>query len=71
VEKLIKVKDVVERVPVSRAQIYNMIGTGKFPPPIHLGGRGSFWLESTVNNWILDQANRSSDPGLGVEAEIS
>ena len=50
--KLIKIKDVLERIPVSRAQIYIMINEGKFPRQIDLGGTGAFWVESEVEDWI-------------------
>jgi prophage regulatory protein len=72
-QRLIKIKDVVHRVPVSRAQIYNMIAAGKFPPPIHLGGRGSFWLDQEIDNWILAQAKTpvSSNPESVAEPSSS
>ena len=54
-KKLIKLKDILAKVPVSRAHLYNLIAAGKFPPATHLGGRGSFWLEETIDEWIHAQ----------------
>jgi prophage regulatory protein len=52
-EKLIRIKCVLERVPVSRSQLYNMIAAGKFPKPIHIGGgQAAFWAESELDEWI-------------------
>jgi prophage regulatory protein len=59
VKKLIKLKDILARIPVSRAHIYNLIAAGKFPSPTHLGGRGSFWLEEQIDEWIQGQVDRS------------
>jgi len=55
VKKLIKILDILTRIPVSRATLYNMIAAGKFPRPIHLGGSGSFWPEDEVDAWIEAQ----------------
>lgn len=67
-KKLIKIKGILERIPVSRTHIYNMIAAGKFPRPTHLGGYGSFWDSDEVDAWIqahLDarEPNRDSNPG--------
>jgi len=52
-EKLIRIRGVLERVPVSRSQLYNMIAAGRFPEPIHIGGgQSAFWPESEVDEWI-------------------
>ena len=50
--KLLKIRDVLERIPYSRAHIYNMIAEGRFPRQVHLGGTGAFWVESEVEAWI-------------------
>lgn len=50
--KLLKIRDVLERILVSRAHIYNLIAEGKFPRQVHLGGSGAFWVESEVEAWI-------------------
>lgn len=52
VKKLIKLKDVLACVPVSRSQLYAMISEGKFPAQVHLGGSAAFWVESEVTDWI-------------------
>jgi len=51
-KKLIKIADVLERIPVSRSQLFAMIAAGKFFKPVHLGGGGSFWPEHEVDAWI-------------------
>ena len=50
--KLIKIKDVLAHVPVSRAQLYVMMAEGKFPKQVKLGGYGAFWVEEEIDVWI-------------------
>lgn len=52
---LLKIKDVLTHVPVSRSQLYALVAAGKFPKPIHLGGSGSFWVEEELTAWIDSQ----------------
>jgi prophage regulatory protein len=67
VKKLIKIKDVLACVPVSRAQIYAMIAEGKFPRQVKLGGFGAFWVEEEVEAWIQSHidADRGVNPSEG------
>jgi len=63
--KLLKLKDVLERIPVSRTHIYNLIAAGKFPHQVKLGGFGAFWVEAEVEAWIqghIDATNRDLNP---------
>ena len=54
--RLLRIKSVLDRVPVSRSQLYNFIAAGIFPKPIHVGGgQASFWVEAEVNGWIQSQ----------------
>ena len=50
--KLMKIEDVLERIPYSRSKLYELIAGGKFPKPVHLGGKGSFWIEQEVEEWL-------------------
>lgn len=52
VKKLLKLKDVLAPVPMSRSQLYAMISEGKFPGQVHLGGSAAYWVEEEVTNWI-------------------
>jgi prophage regulatory protein len=52
IKKLIKITDILERIPYSRTQIHDFIAAGKFPKPVHLGGRASFWIEDEVGAWL-------------------
>ena len=53
--------DVVRITALSRATVYRRIAEGKFPPPVHLGGRACGWPPSDLQRWIDDpQSYRSA-----------
>ena len=50
--KLVKITYILAHIPYSRTQLYEFIAAGKFPRPVHLGGRASFWVEAEVIAWL-------------------
>ena len=56
--RLIRLQEVLERVPLSRTSIYNWINAGTFPRPIKIGPRSVAWLESAVDEWIANKVNQ-------------
>ena len=56
--RLLRLAEVRNRVPFSRASIYRKIATGEFPRPYDMGGgRCVAWLESEVDQWILQRVD--------------
>lgn len=51
--RLVKMKEVVLRLGMCRATVYNMIHRGEFPPP-KKRGRSSFWREEDVSAKIAE-----------------
>ena len=47
-ERLLRLNQVLARVPISRATWYAGIKDGRFPPPVKLGARISAWREGDV-----------------------
>ena len=47
-ERLLRLNQVLARVPISRATWYAGIRDGRFPPPVKLGARISAWREGDV-----------------------
>ncbi|MFT3955653.1 MAG: AlpA family phage regulatory protein [Piscinibacter sp.] len=39
-------------LPVSEAQLWRLVKTGKFPPPIKFGRRLSMWPVGVVRAWL-------------------
>lgn len=56
-----RMADVVRITALSRATVYRRIAEGRFPPPVHLGGRACGWSPSDLQRWINDpQGYRST-----------
>lgn len=49
-----RMADVIRITALSRATLYRRIAGGKFPPPVHLGGRACGWSSAALRNWIDD-----------------
>lgn len=53
--RILRRPKVEEMTGLSRSTIYLRIKQGKFPRPKKLGGRAVGWLQSAVEEWILEQ----------------
>lgn len=53
--RIIRLKEVIESTGLARSTVYKFISDGVFPKPISLGDRCVGWLESEVQDWILDK----------------
>lgn len=57
--RILRRRDVEDRVGLSRSAIYALMNSGEFPRPAKLtpGPRGSVgWLESSIEAWIAERA---------------
>lgn len=50
--ELLRIKEVLKRVPISRSLVYKLITTNQFPPPIKLSERTSCWYVEDINKWL-------------------
>lgn len=69
--RLIRLKTVLDRIPVSRSTIYEWMGQGKFPAPVNLSGGIVAWRESEVDAWIAGRPQNSTDDGPGVGVGVA
>jgi prophage regulatory protein len=53
-EYLIRIDEVLKRVPVSRSSFYAGIRSGQYPQPRRVGKRSVAWLESEIDQLIAD-----------------
>lgn len=53
---LLRLQEVLKRVPVSRSAWYEGIKTGRFPKPTMLGPRTPAWSDATIEALIHDLA---------------
>ena len=55
--RLLRLKQVVLKVGLSRSQIYKLIAKGSFPEQIKIGPKISVWPEHTLDQWINSHLN--------------
>ena len=53
--RFLRLPAVMERTGYGRSTIYEMIGAGNCPAPVHLGPRAVAWLESEVDSWMQER----------------
>ncbi len=49
---LLRLPQVVERVGISRSQIYRYLSDGRFPKPVSVGDRSIAWSSIEVDAWV-------------------
>ena len=59
--KVLRMKDVSQKIGYAQSTIYELVALGKFPAPFKLihGGRAAGWLESTVDAYLEERASES------------
>lgn len=55
-----RLRDVMRITALSRSTIYRRIAEGRFPSPVHLGGRASAWPSAALERWIDDPQGYSA-----------
>lgn len=60
--RILRRPQVEEMTGLSRAALYSRMKIGNFPRPVKLGaGNAVGWLESVVEEWILEQTYEDND----------
>lgn len=58
-----RLNEVTRITSLSRSTVYRRIAEGRFPEPVHLGGRASAWPRAALQAWIDDpQGYRRAKP---------
>lgn len=57
--RIIRLREVISRVGLCRATIYNLIKKGEFPHQVHLGLNSVGWVENEVQTWIDSRISAS------------
>lgn len=55
-KRILRLRDVEQKVGLRKAQIYGLMKTGEFPAVVKLTARTSGWMEHEINNWLLSRA---------------
>lgn len=53
--KLIRLRAVMECTGLARSTIYKYIAEGTFPKSVSLGSHVAAWVESEIQDWILER----------------
>ncbi|WP_324742343.1 AlpA family phage regulatory protein [Tsuneonella sp. CC-YZS046] len=54
-DRLIAIREVMERTSLSRSYIYALVKRQEMPAPIKLGLKCSRWSEQAIERWIVQQ----------------
>ena len=57
-----RLRDVLHLTSLTRPTLYRRIAAGRFPPPVHLGGRVCGWSRIALQTWIADPENYRAPP---------
>jgi prophage regulatory protein len=54
--RILRMKQLLEKIPFTASHIYGLIKEEKFPRPFHLipNGRAKGWHESVIDQWIAE-----------------
>ena len=71
-QRRIRLKQVLELVPLSASTIYKRMGEGTFPRSQNLGGGVVCWRESDILDWLdaLPESHPGSNPGDGAKNNL-
>jgi predicted DNA-binding transcriptional regulator AlpA len=53
-DRLLRIRDVLDKIPVSRSSWWQGVRTGRYPAPVHLGPRTTAWRESDIQALIRE-----------------
>ena len=51
-KKFLRLPSVIEKIGLSRSQIYKLIQRGDFPEPVKIGPKVSVWIEEKLEVWM-------------------
>ncbi len=51
-DRLLRLPQLLEIVPIGRSTIWAYVRDGRFPAPVRLGSRCTVWRESDVQSWL-------------------
>ncbi|PJE53696.1 AlpA family phage regulatory protein [Marinomonas sp. BSi20584] len=53
--RFLKLQQVMDKTSLCRSSIYNLINTGKFPKNVTVMGKRKAWLESEIEDWMIER----------------
>lgn len=63
-QRLLRLKQVQEKIPLSKPEIYRRLKNGTFPQPVRLSQSVVAWVESELDSWVESKmAERGASHG--------
>ncbi|BDM66085.1 DNA-binding protein [Shewanella sp. NFH-SH190041] len=53
--RLMKLKEVMYITGLPKSTVYKYMNDGNFPKPVSLGERNVAWVESEIEDWIMEK----------------
>lgn len=50
--RVLRMRSLIDRVGLSKSEIYRRVAAGRFPQSVKLGPKAVGWLESDIDAWI-------------------
>lgn len=69
--RLIRLKEVLHKVGVSKATLYRLIAAGEFPASVTIANRAVAWEESLVDGYLMRKVSEQNLKREKVEAKNS
>ena len=54
--RVLRLREVLDRVGLSKSTLWRLIKAGQFPKPISLGPRAVGWIEEEIDQWISSRS---------------
>lgn len=64
--RIIRLKEVMDTTGLARATVYKFMALGTFPESVPLGDRCVGWVESEVQDWILERIAQRDTGHAGI-----
>ena len=61
IDRIIRLRTVLDRTGLSRSTVYRKIAEGTFPSQVRISVHGAGWRESAINRWIADPVGYRED----------
>ena len=60
--RLLSLKQVMERIPLSKTEIYRRIRDDRFPKPVRIGAHRIAFSEAEIEKWFADRLENRDTP---------
>ncbi|MXO66278.1 helix-turn-helix transcriptional regulator [Altericroceibacterium endophyticum] len=54
-DRLLTIREVMQRTSLSRSYVYHLVKQGDFPEPIKLGPKCTRWSERALDQWLQEK----------------